>query len=315
MGANFVQKRGVEVMRSVIDGLKTGKGVELSGILRLVNDFVVTCKANDERFVNLARVKDPVNYVYSHPINVCIYSMAVGSRLKFNEKQLTRLGIAALLHDIGEVKLPDRMLVKAAKYTESELSAMQRHPTLGYELLKRDPSIPDDVLMGILHHHERIDGSGYPSGHPGKFIHPLGKIIGVAETFDAMTTNKGKSDAVTQSDALRTLYSLAGKHYEANVVKALISLLGMYPMGSLVRLSGGQLAVVMGQNKADLSKPKVIVITDGTGQSIEPYLVNLYGDVVARQIMFAENPYMLGIDTNQYVADALKGGVSEDAGR
>ena len=305
LGASFVQKRGITVMKTVIENLKQGKFVDLALVLRFVNDLVASCKNNEENFITMARLKDASNYVYAHPVNVCIYSIAMGSRLRLNEKQIVRLGTAALLHDIGEVKLPDRMLSKAAKYTESEFSAMQRHPILGYEILKRDPSMPEDVLMGVLHHHERRDGTGYPSGQVGRFIHPLGKIIAVAETFDAMTTSRSRADAVTPSDALKTLYSLAGKHYDANVVKALISLLGMYPMGSLVRLSGGQLAVVLQQSRQDLSKPMVIVITDGAGQNIDPYVVDLYGDKVGRQIMYAENAYLLGVDTNKFIYDIL----------
>ncbi len=305
MGASFVQKRGIDVMKAVISDLKMGRLFDISMVLRLINDFVASCKDNEDHFVTLARLKDTNNYAYAHPVNVCIYSIAMGSKLGYNEKQLVRLGMAALLHDVGEVKLPERMLSKAAKFTESELSAMQRHPQLGYELLKRDSSIPEDVLLGVLHHHERLDGSGYPSGHVGRFIHPLGKIIALAETFDAMTSNRHSAASVPATEALKTLYSLSGKHYEPEVVNALITMIGMYPMGSLVRLSGGQLAVVLTKNKSDLSKPEVIIITDTDGQPVEPYIVNLYGDKSGRQIMYSENASLLNIDTNSYIQNVL----------
>ncbi|MDR2869027.1 MAG: HD-GYP domain-containing protein [Deferribacteraceae bacterium] len=305
LAASTVQERGIEIMKIVLENLRQGRFIGSKLVANFISDLASTCKNNEENFITIARLKNSTNYTYAHPVNVCVYCIALGSRLKLNDKQILQLGIAALLHDIGEVKLPDRMTSKSAKFTESEFAAMQRHPRLGYEILKRDPTIPEDSLMGIFHHHERLDGSGYPSGHVGRFIHPFGRIISVAETFDAMTTSRSRADAVPPSEALKTLYSLAGKHYEANVVKALISLLGIYPMGSLVRLAGGQLAVVLQQSKEDLSKPQVIVISDATGQRIDPYVVNLYGDKVERKIMYAENAYTLDIDTNGVIYDTL----------
>jgi predicted alpha/beta-fold hydrolase len=139
----------------------------------------------------------------------------------------------------------------------------------------------------------------------GRFIHPLGKVIALAETFDAMTSDRHNASGIVPTEALKTLYGLAGKHYEPNAVKALIMLLGMFPMGSLVRLSGGHLAVVFTKNKEDLSKPNVIVITDVSGQPVEPYIVNLYSDISKRRILFPENANILQIDTNKYIQDFL----------
>jgi HD-GYP domain-containing protein (c-di-GMP phosphodiesterase class II) len=207
---------------------------------------------------------------------------------------------------LGELKLPDRMTNKTVKYTESEFSAMQRHPTLGHDMLKRDPSVPEDVRMAVLHHHERLDGSGYPAGHVGRFIHPLGKVIAVTEAFDAMTTKRTRAEAVTPNEALKAIYALAGKQYEGAVIKTLITLLGLYPMGSLVRLSGNQLGVVLQQNKADLAKPQVIVITDGSGQPIDPYVINLFNDKGGRKILFAENADTMCVNTNMYITQVLE---------
>lgn len=308
LGASFVQKKGMTVMKNVVNDLKGGKLFDVSMVVRLINDFMVSCKNNEDQFITLARLKDPEQYTYAHAVNVCIYSMALGSKLQYKDNQILRLGMAAFLHDIGEVKLPERMIGKAAKYTGSEQSAMQRHPLLGYEILKRDPSIPEDVLLGVLHHHERLDGSGYPSGHSGRFIHPLGKIIALAETYDAMTSVRSNAESITPTEALKAIYSLAGKHYEPNVVKALITLLGMCPMGSLVRLSGGSLAVVLSKNKEDLSKPKVIIVTDPSGKRVSPFVVNLYGDPEKREIMMSENPVLFNIDPNKYIQEMLLNG-------
>ncbi|MDR2401306.1 MAG: HD domain-containing protein [Deferribacteraceae bacterium] len=305
LGASYVQKRGIEIMKTVITDLKSGKKINIQLVLQLIEDLLTSCRQNEEHFINLTRVKDTGNYSFSHPVNVAICSIAVGATLQFNSKQLVRLGLAALFHDIGEIKLPDRMLNKYAKYTGAELAAMQKHPALGVEVLKKDGQVPEDVMFGVFHHHERLDGSGYPSGHLGRFIHPLGKIIALAETFDAMTSIRHNVSSNPPVDVLKTIYSLSGKHYDPNAVKALIMLLGIYPMGSLVRLSGGQLAVAFTKNKKDLSKPSVIVITDNNGQPIEPFLVNLCNDPSARWIAYAEDANIMQVDTNKYIQDYL----------
>ncbi|MDR2104221.1 MAG: HD-GYP domain-containing protein [Deferribacteraceae bacterium] len=305
LGAGYVQKRGIEVVESVITDLRNGRKMNIQAVLNLIEDLLTSCRQNEERFINLIRVKDPGNYSFSHPVNVAICSIAVGATLQFNNKQLIRLGLAALLHDIGEIKLPARMLNKYAKYTGSELAAMQKHPALGVEVLKKDGQVPEDVLLGVFHHHERLDGSGYPSGHLGRFIHPLGKIIALAETFDAMTSIRNNASSNPPADALKTVYSLSGKHYDPNAVKALIMLLGLYPMGSLVRLSGGQLAIAFTKNRENLSKPNVIVITDNNGQPIEPFLVNLNNDPVGRWITYTEDANLMQVDTNKYIQDFL----------
>jgi HD-GYP domain-containing protein (c-di-GMP phosphodiesterase class II) len=305
LGAVYVQKRGIEVMKSVITDLKNRKKMNVSVVLQLIEDLIISCRQNEDSFINLLRVKDSGHYSFAHPVNVAICSIAIGTTLQFNSKQLSRLGLAALLHDIGEIRLPDRMLSKSAKYTGAELAAMQKHPALGVEVLKKDGQVPEDVLLGVFHHHERLDGSGYPSGHLGRFIHPLGKIIALAETFDAMTSIRHNASSIPPADALKTLYSLSGKHYEPNAVKALIMLLGMYPMGSLVRLSGGQLAIAFTKHKADLSKPNVIVITDHNGQPIEPFLVNLLNDPSSRWITYPEDANLMQVDTNKYIQDFL----------
>jgi HD-GYP domain-containing protein (c-di-GMP phosphodiesterase class II) len=305
LGAVYVQKRGIDIMKSVITDLKNRKKMNIAVVLQLIEDLITSCRQNEDSFINLLRVKDSGHYSFAHPVNVAICSIAIGTTLQFNSKQLSRLGLAALLHDIGEIRLPDRMLSKSAKYTGAELAAMQKHPALGVDVLKKDGQVPEDVLLGVFHHHERLDGSGYPSGHLGRFIHPLGKIIALAETFDAMTSIRHNASSIPPADALKTLYSLSGKHYEPNVVKALIMLLGMYPMGSLVRLSGGQLAIAFTKHKADLSKPNVIVITDHNGQPIEPFLVNLLNDPSSRWITYPEDANLMQVDTNKYIQDFL----------
>jgi HD-GYP domain-containing protein (c-di-GMP phosphodiesterase class II) len=305
LGASYVQKRGIEVMKTVITDLKNGKKMNVQVVLQLIEDLVASCRQNEDHFINLTRVKDSGNYSFSHPVNVAICSIAIGATLKFNSKQLARLGLAALMHDIGEIKLPARMLNKYAKYTGAELAAMQKHPALGVEVLKKDGQVPEDVMLGVFHHHERLDGSGYPSGHLGRFIHPLGKIIALAETFDAMTSIRHNAASNPPADTLKTLYGLSGKHYDPSAVKALIMLLGMYPMGSLVRLSGGQLAIAFTKNREDLSKPNVIIITDNNGQPVEPYMVNLFKDTSLRWVTYAEDANLMQVDTNKYIQDFL----------
>ena len=299
------QKQGVEVMKTVFKYLKMGKTFDTSIVLNLITDFLAYCRADEENFATIALLKNDANYIYYHPVNVCIYSIAIGYKLEYSDKQLMRLGMAALLHDIGEIKLPERMLNKSAKYTESELTAMQKHPELGYNLLKQNSTIPEEVLLGVLHHHERLDGTGYPSGHVGRFIHPLGKIIAICETFDAMTSERNSASSISATEVLKIIYSLSGKHYEPNVVNALISIIGMYPVGSLVRISGGQLAVVLANNKADMSKPEVIVVTDTHGHPIERYIINLFGDMYGRKIMYSESASLYNIDTNVYIKEML----------
>ncbi len=195
-----------------------------------------------------------------HAINVMAISLTLAHELKFNTTSLITIAMAALLHDIGNTRLPERLLRKVNAFTDEEFTVMRKHPEWGENILSRHLYIPDEVTSIVSLHHERLDGSGYPSRSHGNFISKEALIVGLAEDFDNMVSGGGvcSYNILHGTEAIKKLYADAGKKFPATDVKMLIKIVGIYPLESLVKLSDGSVAVVCESNQATPIQPRVI---------------------------------------------------------
>ena len=209
---------------------------------------------------------DPGRYLVTHAINTTVLALAIGEFLKAPPHRLIELGNACMLHEIGMTKLPESLQRSAKKLTDDERKAMVAHTAMGYRILK-GISAPENVALAALEHHERIDGSGYPRGLAGEKIAEYGRIIAVACSYDAMVSRRPfRAQSVGGHSAIREFLQKSRKQYDEKVLKALVYILSVYPIGTPVLLTNGSKAVVTRTDPASPRYPIVKVIVDPQGE-------------------------------------------------
>lgn len=259
------------------DKLKNSIIVEKAAVkfTQLIRNIMDNLRGNDELLSLLADVYVYDNYIFSHSLNVTLYSLAIGVELNLDEKQLEMLGMGAILHDVGKMLIPSEILGKPGKLTEEEYEMIKKHPEYGFQLLKKIHTLSLHVAHCAYQHHERLDGSGYPRGLIGDEIHDLGKIISVADVFDAVTSNRVYRSAMLPHEGLEILYAGAGAKFEIPIVEAFRRAVAIYPNGLSVVLSDGRKGVVASQNIGIGDRP-IIRILEEVGQPLkETYDVDL----------------------------------------
>lgn len=214
------------------------------------------------------------HYIFSHSLNVTLYTLAIGIEMKLPPKELEQLGLGAILHDVGKMKVPEEILLKPGRLTAEEFEVIKAHADDGFELLRKIPSVPLIVAHCAYQHHERMNGTGYPRGLKGREIHLYGRILGVADVFDAVTSNRVYRPAMLPHEGLEILYSGSGTLFDQQVVDAFRRAVAIYPNGLTVILNDGRKGVVAGQNPGFSDRP-VIRILEEHSEKVIPYHVDL----------------------------------------
>lgn len=248
----------------------------ISSIEDVLVDSIESLKRNENAMLSIARLKSVDEYTFTHSVNVAMYAVVLGRRLNIKDSFLIDLALAGFFHDIGKILVPPELLNYPGKLTGEKLQTMQSHAELGRMFLEHYPSVPDIARIGAMDHHERSNGSGYPLQKTHDDISLVGRILAVADVYDALTSKRCYKEAYTPSKSLSIIYKDRETHFSPGFVEAFIEALGVYPVGSLVRLSNNYLAVVIEQNEGLALKPKVVTIIDAFGDKIEyPRLLNL----------------------------------------
>lgn len=237
----------------------------------------------------------------SHGVDTSVLAIAIGQVQQCAVSRLKALGLGALLHDIGQLRLPLNILRKATPYTERDFKLMRRHPEMGYAMLSPSQDFPEDATRIILDHHERLDGSGYPQQLKGEQISELTQIVSIADTYDAQISGRCGHPPVPPARALAELYraAIAGQ-YHLYLVQRLIQLLGVYPIGTLVRLNTGELALVVWVPSHDRLHPTIKLLKDPLGHPYPDHeLIDLstqQDGAPPRNIIEALDPQQEGLD-------------------
>jgi HD-GYP domain-containing protein (c-di-GMP phosphodiesterase class II) len=211
---------------------------------RLMDDIIYEMTGFKEKQLEYIDIKNTNSYLYSSAINVALISVLIGWELGLNTDMINELFIGGIFHDIGMAMLPQEIVYKKEPLVLEEKRHILHHPTKGYDYLKDKSFLSSYVRAVTLGHHEHADGTGYPNRKSGDEIHILTQIIGIADIYDAMTSDRPYRQAMPANEALEYIMSVAGKHYSIDIVKAFIKKINPYPAGSLVKLGDGQIAVV-----------------------------------------------------------------------
>jgi HD-GYP domain-containing protein (c-di-GMP phosphodiesterase class II) len=311
--ANRTYSQSVAVTKDVINSVRIGKTPNIRKIKRVVQGIVDQVLNEETSLIGLTAIRDYDEYTFTHSVNVCIFSIALGRRLGMTKLQLYELGLAALMHDIGKSRVPLDLLQKTGELTDEEWKWMAAHPWLGVLVLfqfRRQQEELSYRAMTVCHeHHMKIDLTGYPKVIRPRQVSLLSKIVSIADGYDAATSRRVyKTEALAPSDVLEEMRDNPRRGLDPVLVKAFINLLGIYPVGTLVVFDTFELGVVSASNPDPeaLSRPIVKIISDAQGNRISPPLtVDLAipeaGGQYPRTIIKTADPDRYGITPGDYL--------------
>ena len=254
--------QAVAYARSFMTAVRLGKSFDYNEATPMVDSFIESVFRNEAAAAAICKLKAFDEYTYTHCINVSVLAVILGRRLGLDRETLKILGMAGVFHDVGKAVMPSKVLNKPGKLTEAEMDIMRTHPERGFHILDQQEDMPDAVLRVCLEHHERVDGSGYPRGIKGEALGELSRIVAVVDVYDALTSKRVYKDALPPAKVLAMMYKWREEHYYPGVLEQFIKCLGVYPVGSLVRLSSGDHGVVLAQNEDTPLHPVVRVVFD-----------------------------------------------------
>jgi HD-GYP domain-containing protein (c-di-GMP phosphodiesterase class II) len=256
--ASALCKRSRQAVMLMFSEARMGHALDTNASAELVNDVTESVFRNPGALISLARLKSADDYTYMHSVAVCALMVSLGRTLGLPEEQCRQAGLSGLIHDMGKAVIPTDVLNKPGKLTAEEYKLMCTHPVRGHELLSEARGVAAEALDVVLHHHERVDGKGYPHGLAGERIEYITRMSAVCDVYDAVTSDRPYKPGWDPSEAIARMASWEG-HFDSAIFAAFVKTVGIYPTGSIVRLASGRLAVVLEQNTASLTTPTVKV--------------------------------------------------------
>lgn len=225
-------------------------------------ELMKTITENDAVAVNIDALKVSDEYTFKHCVDVASIAMIIARQSGMAEKDVHQIGIAGLLHDLGKSEIPNEILNKPSRLTDEEFEVMKSHPVRGYNLLKDKPDIAPETLLGVLQHHEKMGGNGYPLAIPAAKISPYAKILAVADIYDALVTERPYKKGFSPRDAVEMIMAMTAD-LDVNMIKMFLKSVILYPVDSVVTLSSGEVARVVENNIDYPTRPKVVTLMAG----------------------------------------------------
>ena len=250
-------KQSKQAVVAMFQEVRMGNAVDAGGARRLVEDISDSVSRNPSALISMARIKTADDYTYMHSVAVCAMMVALARQLGLDEGQTRSAGLAGLLHDLGKAVMPPLILNKPGKLTEPEFGVMKSHPLEGYNMLRHGQKVDVAALDVCLHHHEKVDGSGYPKGLKGDEISLLAKMGAVCDVYDAITSNRPYKLGWDPAESLRKMAEWSKGHFDPAVFQAFVKSMGIYPVGSLVLMKSGRIGIVTEQAGQSLTTPKI----------------------------------------------------------
>lgn len=231
-----------------------------SDLIKLAEELIDEVTSKNNILVNLVDIKSMDNYTYQHCVNVAVLSLILGIKLQLLKSELLDLCIGAMLHDIGKVFIPKEIIIKPGALTDTEYEIIKSHPTKGYDYLKNIFEISTTSRLIVLQHHERVNGSGYPYGKDCDKINLLSKIVSIADVYDALTSARPYRKALCPNDAIEYILANSGTLFDHSLVQTFMATIIPYPIGTLVKLSNGDVCVVDNIESEFPLRPNVKII-------------------------------------------------------
>ena len=310
VGAGAIYSRALQTIRKVFQEVRFGKVPSVGDVQRTVEDMVGGILKGKHSLMALTMIKSYDEYLFNHSVNVGILTMALGETMGLDVAALKELGLGALLHDLGKINIPETIIRAPRKLTDEEWEIIKRHPVDGMKILEHMGVQSEIALRVTKEHHIDFDGRGYPRLGPDEQPHPYSMIVHVADTYDAMTTVRPYTAPADPNQAISRMKKLAGTAFNPLTLDSFVDMLGIYPPGTAVRLTTGEIGVVTrpGGEDADAARPWVRIVQDREGKTVEGEEVNLMewdpqGEDYARTIVIALDPTIRRIDVAKVLQD------------
>ena len=276
---------------SMFEEARMGNSVDVGGAKLLVEEITDSVARNPGALISLARLKTVDDYTYMHSVAVCAMMVSLAKQLGLDEAQIRSAGLSGLLHDLGKAMMPMEVLNKPGKLTEAEFAVIKSHPVEGHKMLLAGINVDPMALDVCLHHHEKTDGSGYPKGLKGDAISLFAKMGAVCDVYDAITSNRPYKSGWDPAESLRKMAEWTNGHFDPKVFQAFVKSMGIYPVGSLVRLTSGRIGVVVEQTAKSLTTPCVkVFFSTKSNMRILPQVVDLSRPDTTERIAGREDP-------------------------
>jgi putative nucleotidyltransferase with HDIG domain len=274
--AKQIYQQAAKKMDKIINETRSGCSLNAQEIKSTVVSIADSVIRNPDALMLLSALESRDEQSVTHSINVCTLSLIFGRYIGLEKKPLYELGTGALLHDIGETRVPNEILNKSEKRTPEELEIMRQHTDHGVELLMKASGLPQSVIEVARDHHERMNGSGYPQKLLGDQLSLFTKIVSIADVYDSVTSGLHGKPAITCTEALKNMYVWRDELFDSLLVEQFIQCLGIYPIGSTVELSSGEIGIVIATNPGRRLLPRVMLVRDQDKKPYEPpKIVNL----------------------------------------
>lgn len=274
--ATQLRKQASGLVRTVMADVRLGNAVDIDRVEPMVADITESILRNPGALVGLLRIKTKDDYTFLHSISVCALMVAFCRSRGLDAATTHQAGLGGLLHDTGKALVPDAILNKPGPLSPEEFALVQRHPRDGHAILLQTPEVGPIPLDITLHHHERRDGSGYPDGLAGDAIGELAQMAAIVDVYDALTSERSYHRAIPAADALRKIYEWSKFHFNPVFAQDFMRCVGIYPVGTMVKLESGRLAVVIEAHESNLLAPKVnVFFSTRSNAYIKPETVDL----------------------------------------
>ena len=260
--AEQLYTEALEHAHDVMDDARKGRNVDYREAQPIVDSFIGSVFRNEAAAATLFKLKKYDEYSYTHCINVGVLAIILGKYLGLDKDALSLLGLAGLFHDVGKARIPEEILNKPASLTARETEIIKTHPVESYKIISATGGPAQDILRGALEHHERYDGTGYPRGLSGGDIGVFGRIVSIVDVYDALTSKRVYKDAMPTAKALSLMYQWRDSTFAPNSIEHFIKCIGVYPIGSFVRLTSGDYAIVTANHENNAAKPVVKIVFD-----------------------------------------------------
>lgn len=291
LAARRIVREAQPAVISMFNEARLGRAIDQHSAQDLVQTISQSVVRNPGALLSVARLKTADQYTFMHSVAVSGLMIALARQLGLADDEVNEAGMAGLLHDLGKARIPNQILNKPGALTDPEFAAMKRHPGIGHELLRAGGGSSAGVLDVCLHHHERVDGSGYPDRLAGDCISVLAKMGAVCDVYDAITSNRPYKAGWDPAEAVRKMAGWASSHFDPRIFQAFVKTVGIYPIGSLVRMESGRLGVVVEQNPSSLTLPQVrVFFSTRSNLRIAPELIDLSRRDVRDRIASREDP-------------------------